>query len=296
MPTWHGVGRRYDTAGVSVQTALASKLNHQCALATRRFCWRPNSWKLSIGVLIGSLSDCSVYSIRLDGFDDMVEQAWRSFSHSDSNGMIRFKKKLQDLKIIIRRWVKDRKSHQFDVKNSLISELGDIDKALDQGIVSDTVLLKRMELMRQLQDINMLEARESLQKSKIKWAIEGDENSKFFHGIINKKRSQLSIRGVFVDGLWSTDPCKVKETFRNHFQARFKQPSLGRFKLNSVFTNRLSPDQVVVWIAMCLVMKSVRTLGLARIGVDGSAVPSLLLGLQSWLTGVQRPSSLSFEG
>ncbi|GKC04289.1 RNA-directed DNA polymerase, eukaryota [Tanacetum coccineum] len=25
---------------------------------------------------------------RLDGFDDMVEQAWRSFSHSDSNGMI----------------------------------------------------------------------------------------------------------------------------------------------------------------------------------------------------------------
>nr|GFC48227.1 RNA-directed DNA polymerase, eukaryota, reverse transcriptase zinc-binding domain protein [Tanacetum cinerariifolium] len=47
---------------------------------------------------------------RLDGFDDMVEQAWRSFSHSDSNGMIRFKKKLQDLKIIIRRWVKDRKS------------------------------------------------------------------------------------------------------------------------------------------------------------------------------------------
>ncbi|GJU13270.1 RNA-directed DNA polymerase, eukaryota [Tanacetum coccineum] len=40
----------------------------------------------------------------LDGFDDMVEQAWLSFSHSDSNGMIRFKKKLQDLKLIIRRW------------------------------------------------------------------------------------------------------------------------------------------------------------------------------------------------
>ncbi|GJW92011.1 RNA-directed DNA polymerase, eukaryota [Tanacetum coccineum] len=159
--------------------------------------------------------------------------------------MIRFKKKLQNLKIIIRRWVKGRKSHQFGVKNSLISELGNIDKALDQGNVSDTVLLNRMELMRQLQDINMLEARESLQKSKIKWAIEGDENSKFFHGIINKKRSQLSIRGVFVDGLWCTDPCKVNETFRNHFQARFKQPSLGRFKLNSVFTNRLSPDQVV---------------------------------------------------
>nr|GEU87415.1 RNA-directed DNA polymerase, eukaryota [Tanacetum cinerariifolium] len=89
--------------------------------------------------------------------------------------------------------------HEFGVKNTLISELGDIDKALDQGNVSDTVLLKRMELMCQLQDINMLEARESLQKSKIKWTIEGDENSKFFHGIINKKRSQLSIREAVWD-------------------------------------------------------------------------------------------------
>ncbi|GJS87527.1 reverse transcriptase domain-containing protein [Tanacetum coccineum] len=33
------------------------------------------------------------------------------------------------------------------------------------------------------------------------WAIEGDENSKYFHGIINKKRSNLAIRGVFVDGV-----------------------------------------------------------------------------------------------
>ncbi|GKA29345.1 RNA-directed DNA polymerase, eukaryota, partial [Tanacetum coccineum] len=36
-----------------------------------------------------------------DGFDIMVEQAWSSFSHSDSNSLIRFKKKLQDLKILI---------------------------------------------------------------------------------------------------------------------------------------------------------------------------------------------------
>lgn len=29
----------------------------------------------------------------LEGFDTMVEQEWRSFSHNDSNKMIRFKKK-----------------------------------------------------------------------------------------------------------------------------------------------------------------------------------------------------------
>ncbi|GJZ93275.1 hypothetical protein Tco_0665340 [Tanacetum coccineum] len=32
MPTWHGVGRRYDTGGVMGPTALASALSHQRAL------------------------------------------------------------------------------------------------------------------------------------------------------------------------------------------------------------------------------------------------------------------------
>ncbi|GJT86682.1 hypothetical protein Tco_1068399 [Tanacetum coccineum] len=131
---------------------------------------------------------------RLDGFDEMVEHAWLSFSYSDSNGMIRFKKKLQALKLIIRQWVKEKKLHQNNVRNSLTSELRDIDKDLDRGNVSDTILLKRMVLLHQIQDINLMEAKESFQKFKIKWAIKGDENTKFFHGIINKKRSQLSIR------------------------------------------------------------------------------------------------------
>nr|GEX82085.1 RNA-directed DNA polymerase, eukaryota [Tanacetum cinerariifolium] len=97
---------------------------------------------------------------------------------------------------------------------------------------------------RQLHDINQIEGRDYVQKSKIKWAIEGDEKSKFFHGIINKKRSQLSIRGVFVDGDWNTDPEVVKDVFKDHFPTRFKQPAHGRLKLNISFLNRLSTDQV----------------------------------------------------
>ncbi|GJT56111.1 RNA-directed DNA polymerase, eukaryota, partial [Tanacetum coccineum] len=56
--------------------------------------------------------------LRMEGFDSMVEHAWLSFSHSDSNAMVRFKKKLQDLKSIIRLWVKDKKFHLHNAKNS----------------------------------------------------------------------------------------------------------------------------------------------------------------------------------
>nr|GEX97205.1 RNA-directed DNA polymerase, eukaryota [Tanacetum cinerariifolium] len=45
----------------------------------------------------------------------------------------------------------------------------------------------------------------------------GDVNSKFFYGVINKRRSHLAIRGVFASGDWFTDPSTVKEAFRDHF-------------------------------------------------------------------------------
>nr|GEV79627.1 RNA-directed DNA polymerase, eukaryota [Tanacetum cinerariifolium] len=89
-----------------------------------------------------------------------------------------------------------------------------------------------------------MDLKDAAQKAKVNWAIEGDENSIFFHGVINKRRSQLAIRGVFVSGDWYTNPSKVKEAFYDHFATRFKQPSRSRLKLCMPFPNRLSPDQV----------------------------------------------------
>ncbi|GJV42591.1 RNA-directed DNA polymerase, eukaryota [Tanacetum coccineum] len=179
-----------------------------------------------------------------DGFDAMVEQAWRSFTHTDSNRLIRFKKKLQDLKKIIRVWIRDTNISHVGVKNAIIDDLVDIDKNLDNGVASDEMLANRMELTRKLHDLQQWDIKDAVQKAKVKWAIEGDENSKFFHGIINKRRSQLAIRGVFVSGDWHTDPTLVKDSFYDHFASRFKQPVCSRLKLSMSFPNRLSPDQI----------------------------------------------------
>ncbi|GJU21170.1 hypothetical protein Tco_1154512 [Tanacetum coccineum] len=42
-------------------------------------------------------------------------------------------------------------------------------------------------------------------------AIEGDENVKFFHGILNKKRNQSNIRGIMVNGTWVDDPVQIRK-------------------------------------------------------------------------------------
>ncbi|GJX52230.1 hypothetical protein Tco_0280599 [Tanacetum coccineum] len=112
----------------------------------------------------------------LDGFDAFVENTWNSLMVSDDNALIRLQRKLQLLKIAIKSWTKE-----FRLKALLLNEL---------------------------HEINSVNASELSQKAKIRWSIEGDENSKFFHGIINKKRAQLAIRGILADVKFLTKESK----------------------------------------------------------------------------------------
>ncbi|GKC91082.1 RNA-directed DNA polymerase, eukaryota, reverse transcriptase zinc-binding domain protein [Tanacetum coccineum] len=111
-----------------------------------------------------------------------------------------------------------------NIKKTLKAELAEINLLLDKGKGNSDVLNKRMSISKSLKELDKLESMEVAQKAKIKWAIEGDENSKYYHGILNKKRSQLTIRGISVDGIWIDSPCLVKSEFFSHFINRFDQP------------------------------------------------------------------------
>ncbi|GJR01764.1 hypothetical protein Tco_0524748 [Tanacetum coccineum] len=181
----------------------------------------------------------------LDGFDKMIEDTWKSLATVDSNDMINLKKKLQALKIIIKQWTKNAKKNSYKAKISIQSKLSDIDKILDQGGSNEEILSNRSLLLRELNDINSIDSLEAAQKSKVRWAIEGDENTKFFHGILNSKRSQLAIRGTLVDGEWIVDPLVVKSVFLKYFSTQFSSPVSPRICFADQFTNRLSLEQQV---------------------------------------------------
>nr|GEW67325.1 RNA-directed DNA polymerase, eukaryota, reverse transcriptase zinc-binding domain protein [Tanacetum cinerariifolium] len=91
---------------------------------------------------------------------------------------------------------------------------------LDHFLISDSLLcsclnissitLDRTEVVNLLQEVEKNNSLEVAQKAKIKCAIEGDENSKYYHGVINKKRNQLSIRGILVEGTWIDYPSLIE--------------------------------------------------------------------------------------
>ncbi|GKE96722.1 putative RNA-directed DNA polymerase, eukaryota, reverse transcriptase zinc-binding domain protein, partial [Tanacetum coccineum] len=85
---------------------------------------------------------------------------------------------------------------------------------------------------------------EIAQKAKIKWVVEGDENSSLFHGMLNKKHNILNVRGVMVDGVWVDNPNRVKREFFDHFNARFCQPGHKGASIQMEFPKKLSDEEL----------------------------------------------------
>nr|GFB66899.1 RNA-directed DNA polymerase, eukaryota [Tanacetum cinerariifolium] len=113
----------------------------------------------------------------------------------------------------------------------------------DKGVGTEEVVNKRVEVLNSLRYIDQMHAIDLAQKAKIKWSIEGEENSSFFHRMLNKKRNQSNIRGIMVDGVWKEQPNDVKKEFLNHFQERLDKPVERRVTIDMSYSRSISSEQ-----------------------------------------------------
>lgn len=63
--------------------------------------------------------------------------------------------------------------------------------------------------------------------------------------MLNKKRNQMAIRGVLVDGKWINQPSDVKMDFFNHFRDRFSKPVENMITLELALPKQISRDQQI---------------------------------------------------
>ncbi|GKB59374.1 RNA-directed DNA polymerase, eukaryota [Tanacetum coccineum] len=160
------------------------------------------------------------YWWEIDGFDKLIEDSWNDANICDQNDYINLMKKLKFLKEKIRKWNVVYKESKNGGMRNLKADLHSLDAATDKGESSEMVSNRRMEVIRLMQDMEKVDNLEVAQKAKVKWAIEGDENSKYYHG-----------------------PSLVKKEFLMHFKKKFEQPCRQDIRLEIDFKNRLSIDQ-----------------------------------------------------
>ncbi|GJW84461.1 RNA-directed DNA polymerase, eukaryota [Tanacetum coccineum] len=178
-----------------------------------------------------------------DGFDKLVDDSWKNSNFVESSKITLLRKKFQALKASIKAWCKEEMQRSNEYIFSIQSWISDLDKMFDNEISNKDLVIERTSLLKDLHNINMRHSLDMAPKVKIRWSIEGDENSKFFHGIINMKRSQLAIRDVLVEGDWIDEPYKVKNEFLNHFSNCFSRPSCPNINLDINMFKQLSFEQ-----------------------------------------------------
>ncbi|GJU26008.1 ribonuclease H-like domain-containing protein [Tanacetum coccineum] len=120
---------------------------------------------------------------KMEGFEKLVQDTWKDMNIVESNGLLQLKKKLQTLKIANKAWSKEAKSSSSIIKSDIKQKLSDIDHKLDQGGHNEENISQRSTLLKDLHDVEAIEALKIAHKAKIRWSIERDKNSKYFHGI-----------------------------------------------------------------------------------------------------------------
>ncbi|XP_071713248.1 uncharacterized protein [Rutidosis leptorrhynchoides] len=81
------------------------------------------------------------------------------------------------------------------------------------------------------------------QKSRERWILDGDENSKYFHAIINRKNNKSNIRGLNIKGIWNVNPGDIKSETVEHFKRVFEKSNVDRPSLDDLRYPILSVEE-----------------------------------------------------
>nr|GEY12149.1 RNA-directed DNA polymerase, eukaryota [Tanacetum cinerariifolium] len=155
-----------------------------------------------------------------------INDFWTSYNTNNCmNHIVSFKNKMKDLKNAIKEWSKNRRKDQIREKEDIIKKIN----AFDANITS-----RSSDFVADDQGSSWID---SLRK------IEADENSKFFHAMVNQKHIYLAIHGIKLDGHWIDEPHGIKKAFTSFFEQKFKNIKVTKVVNRSPFYNSLSTEQ-----------------------------------------------------
>lgn len=181
--------------------------------------------------------------LQLEGFNDMVRLEWNSSQLAGSLSCS-FKEKLKMLKTMIKVWREQNSDAGVKVVREAKAAM------LQWDCLAEQKMLSEMEAAQfKSARVHYFNAYKQLSlglkhKSRVKWALEGDENSRFFQGLIKGRLKQNMIRGINMNGEWLENPAKIKEEIFKHYSTHFREPAVNRPRFVCARFKQLADHQV----------------------------------------------------
>ncbi|MFS7999333.1 putative RNA-directed DNA polymerase [Helianthus anomalus] len=132
--------------------------------------------------------------------------------------------KFRWLKDKIKSWLKLEKERRDGIYGGKKRRLEFIENMAEERILEEDELAERAECRNYVAEFERIKQLDLRQKSRSKWAIDGDENTAFFHHIVNSNISSNRLNGLLIDGVWNTNPLAIKEVLYEFFHHQFSEP------------------------------------------------------------------------
>ncbi|KAK1409431.1 hypothetical protein QVD17_35957 [Tagetes erecta] len=149
------------------------------------------------------------------------------FQHSGPRKQRLFKK-LNFFKEAIRKWAADSKIKENELERVLWDDLKLLDEVLESRDLNEEEEWARLQCKKELLELGNHKLKDQWQKSRAKWVTFGDDNSRFFHGLIKSRNTNNRIHGIDVGNRWINNPKLIKREVWRFFSKRFKEDNPRR--------------------------------------------------------------------
>ncbi|KAJ0949340.1 putative Endonuclease/exonuclease/phosphatase superfamily [Helianthus annuus] len=157
----------------------------------------------------------------------------------EGKGDVELAKVLKNIKLDIKKWRDRVKVQEEKEVADLNKEAERLEKLAESTNLNAEERKLRVSIRVKLKKLESARIKYLHQKSRLNWIKYGDENTKFFHAVVNLNKSRSRINGLNVNGVWVTEPKVIKENIRRWFKKHFnesirRRPTFSNLGLPSI--------------------------------------------------------------
>ncbi|XP_019157169.1 PREDICTED: uncharacterized protein LOC109153759 [Ipomoea nil] len=157
-------------------------------------------------------------------FLGIVKKVWSE--EVVGNSMYRFATKLKKTKRVLKNWNWEVFGNIFE-KVKLLEERVRVCEEVLQGCVSEGNMLEYKKAQAELQKQVRIEEGFWQQKAHSQWVVDGERNSKYFHGIVRERRRKQFIHKIRGDGgQWESEQERIDEMAVHFFQRLYSEEEI----------------------------------------------------------------------
>ncbi|XP_071735458.1 uncharacterized protein [Rutidosis leptorrhynchoides] len=172
----------------------------------------------------------------------LIKDAWNVEVNGYRKDCV-LRNKLKTVKTELKSWNKLAKNNlDRDIEN-LKSKVDEWENLAETRQLNEEERLSWMESRKSWLDKERAKANMLKQKARIKWILEGDENSRYFHSIIRRRYNKNNIRGLVINGLWNENVEDIKKAILSHFSLLYNVRSRNRPSMINLHYPSITPDQ-----------------------------------------------------